>query len=72
MKGFDMLMNYLHLLAVMDNGISVDCLNNYIMDKPELYEGQHKDVEAVLRKVLGNDFDKVISYSRENNVVYSC
>ena len=66
-----MLMNHLHLFAVLESGLSLDCVNNYIMGKPELYDGQHREVEAVLKKVLGNDFDKVITYSRENNVVYS-
>ena len=66
-----MLMKDLHLLAVMDNGISLGSVNNYIAGKPELYVGQHQEVEAVLKKVLGNDFDKVIMFSRENNVVYS-
>ena len=66
-----MLMKHLHLLAVMDNGISLDCVNNYIAGKPELYDGQHQEVEAVLKKVLGNDFDKVIMFSRENKVIYS-
>ncbi len=66
-----MLMKDLHLLAVMDNGISLDCVNNYIAGKPELYDGQHQEVEATLKEVLGNDFDDFITYSRENNVVYS-
>ena len=66
-----MLMKDLHLLAVMDNGISLGSVNNYIAGKPELYDGQHQEVEAVLKKVLGNDFDKVIMFSRENKVIYS-
>ena len=66
-----MLMNHLHLLGVLENGLSLDCVNNYIAGKPELYDGQHQDVEAVLKKVLGNDFDKVIMFSRENKVIYS-
>ena len=64
-------MKDLHLLAVMDNGISLGSVNNYIASKPELYVGQHQEVEAVLKKVLGNDFDKVIMFSRENKVIYS-
>jgi hypothetical protein len=28
-------------------------------------------VETTLKRVLGNDFDKVITYSRENKVIYS-
>ncbi len=66
-----MLMNRLHLFGVLENGLSLDCVNNYIAGKPELYDGQHQEVEATLKKVLGVDFDKVITYSRENNVVYS-
>ena len=66
-----MLMKHLYLFEVMGYGISLKCINNYIAGKPELYDGQHQEVEAVLKKVLGVNFDKVITYSRENNVVYS-
>ena len=66
-----MMMNMIDLFAVLENGLSLDCVNKYIAGKPELYEGEHQEVEATLKKVLGIDFDKVITYSRENNVVYS-
>ena len=66
-----MLMKHLYLFQVMGYGISLKCINNYIAGEPELYDGQHQEVEAVLKKVLGVNFDKVITYSRENNVVYS-
>ena len=66
-----MLMNMIDLFAVLENGLSLDCVNNYIAGKSERYDGEHQEVEATLKKVLGIDFDKVITYSRENNVVYS-
>ena len=66
-----MLMKMIDVLAVMDSGIPLDGLNRYIAGKPELYDGQHQEVEAVLKKVLGNDFDKVIMFSRENKMIYS-
>ena len=66
-----MLMKMIDVLAVMDSGIPLDGLNRYIAGKPELYEGEHQEVEATLKKVLGNDFDDFITYSRVNNVVYS-
>lgn len=66
-----MLMKMIDVLAVLENGLSLNGLNRYIAGKPELYEGEHQEVEATLKKVLGVDFDKVITYSRENNVVYS-
>mgnify|MGYP006392353951 FL=1 len=66
-----MLITQRQFLGLSDNGIAIDQLNSYIQQKPELFDGEHSEVEAALKKVLGVDFDKVITYSRENNVVYS-
>ena len=70
-EGFDMLITQRQFLGLLDNGIAITQLNSYIQQKPELFDGEHSEVEAALKKVLGVDFDKVITYSRENNVVYS-
>ena len=66
-----MLLTHRQLLGLLDAGIATLQLNNYIQGCEELYEGERQEVEATLKKVLGVDFDKVITYSRENNVVYS-
>ena len=66
-----MLLTTRQLLGVLEQGIPLTQLNNFIQQKPELFDGEHSEVEAALKKVLGVDFDKVITYSRENNVVYS-
>ena len=66
-----MLITQRQLLGLLDAGIAIIQLNSYIQQKPELFDGEHSEVEAALKKVLGVDFDKVITYSRENNVVYS-
>ena len=66
-----MLITQRQLLGLLDAGIAITQLNSYIQQKPELFDGEHSEVEAALKKVLGVDFDKVITYSRENNVVYS-
>ena len=66
-----MLITQRQFLGLLDNGIAIAQLNSYIQQKPELFEGEHQEVEATLKKVLGNDFDDFITYSRENNVVYS-
>ena len=66
-----MMITQRQFLGLSDNGIAIDQLNSYIQQKPELFDGEHSEVEAALKKVLGVDFDKVITYSRENNVVYS-
>ena len=66
-----MLITQRQLLGLLDAGIAIQQLNSYIQQKPELFDGEHSEVEAALKKVLGVDFDKVITYSRENNVVYS-
>ena len=66
-----MLLTQRQLLGLMDAGIAIQQLNNYLQGYEELYEGEHQEVEVALKKVLGVDFDKVITYSRENNVVYS-
>ena len=66
-----MMITQRQFLGLSDNGIAIAQLNSYIQQKPELFDDQHQEVEATLKKVLGVDFDKVITYSRENNVVYS-
>ena len=66
-----MLLTQRQLLGLLDAGIAIQQLNNYLQGYEELYEGEHQEVEVALKKVLGVDFDKVITYSRENNVVYS-
>ena len=66
-----MMITQRQFLGLIDNGIAIAQLNSYIQQKPELFDGQHQEVEAVLKKVLGNDFDKVIMFSRENKVIYS-
>ena len=66
-----MLLTQRQLLGLLDAGIAILQLNNYIQGCEELYEGERQEVEATLKRVLGNDFDKVITYSRVNNVVYS-
>ncbi len=66
-----MMITQRQFLGLSDNGIAIAQLNSYIQQKPELFDGEHSEVEATLKKVLGVDFDKVITYSRENNVVYS-
>ena len=66
-----MMITQRQFLGLIDNGIAIAQLNSYIQQKPELFDGEHSEVEATLKKVLGNDFDDFITYSRENNVVYS-
>ena len=66
-----MMITQRQFLGLSDNGITIAQLNSYIQQKPELFDREHSEVEAALKKVLGVDFDKVITYSRENNVVYS-
>ena len=66
-----MLITQRQFLGLSDNGIAILQLNNYIQGCEELYEGEHQEVETTLKRVLGNDFDKVITYSRENKVIYS-
>ena len=66
-----MMITQRQFLGLSDNGITIAQLNSYIQQKPELFDGEHSEVEAALKKVLGNDFDDFITYSRVNNVVYS-
>ncbi len=66
-----MMITQRQFLGLSDNGIAIAQLNSYIQQKPELFDGEHSEVEAALKKVLGNDFDDFITYSRVNNVVYS-
>ena len=66
-----MMITQRQFLGLSDNGIAIAQLNSYIQQKPELFEGEHSEVEVALKRVLGVDFDKVITYSRENKVIYS-
>ena len=66
-----MLITQRQFLGLSDNGIAIAQLNSYIQQKPELFDGEHSEAEAALKKVLGVDFDKVITYSCENKVIYS-
>ena len=66
-----MLLTQRQLLGLLDAGIAILQLNNYIQGCEELYEGEHQEMETTLKRVLGNDFIKVITYSRENKVIYS-
>ena len=66
-----MLLTQRQFLGLSDAGIAILQLNNYIQGCEELYEGEHQEVETTLKRVLGNDFIKVITYSRENKVIYS-
>ena len=66
-----MLLTQRQFLGLSDAGIAILQLNNYIQGCEELYVGEHQEVETTLKRVLGNDFDKVITYSRENKVIYS-
>ena len=66
-----MLLTQRQLLGLMDVGIAIQQLNSYIQQKPELFEGEHSEVEVALRKVVGKQWEELADYARANKVVYS-
>ena len=66
-----MLLTQRQLLGLMDVGISMFQLNSYIQQKPELFEGEHSEVEVALKRVLGQQWEEAVDYARANKVVYS-
>ena len=66
-----MLITQRQFLGLSDNGIAIAQLNSYIQQKPELFDGEHSEVEAALKKVLGQQGEEFMNYSRTNNVVFS-
>ena len=45
-----MLITQRQFLGLLDNGIAIAQLNSYIQQKPELFDGEHSEVEAALKK----------------------
>ena len=66
-----MMITQRQFLGLSDNGIAIAQLNSYIQQKPELFDGEHSEVEAALKKVLGQQREEFMNYSRTNNVVFS-
>ena len=51
-----MMITQRQFLGLSDNGITIAQLNSYIQQKPELFDGEHSEVEAALKKVLGQQW----------------
>ena len=66
-----MMITQRQFLGLSDNGITIAQLNSYIQQKPELFDGELSEVEAALKKVLGQQWEEFMNYSRTNNVVFS-
>ena len=66
-----MMITQRQFLGLSDNGIAIAQLNSYIQQKPELFDGEHSEVEAALMKVLDQQWEEFVNYSRTNNVVFS-
>ena len=66
-----MMITQRQFLGLSDNGIAIAQLNSYIQQKPELFDGEHSEVEAALKKVLDQQWEEFVNYSRTNNVVFS-
>ena len=70
-EGFDMLITQRQLLGLLDAGIAIQQLNNYLQGYEELFDGEHNEVEVALRKVVGQQWKEAVDYARANKVVYS-
>ena len=66
-----MLITQRQLLGLLDAGIAIQQLNNYLQGYEELFDGEHNEVEVALRKVVGQQWKEVVDYARANKVVYS-
>ena len=66
-----MLITQRQLLGLLDAGIAIRQLNNYLQGYEELFDGEHNEVEVALRKVVGQQWKEVVDYARANKVVYS-
>ena len=66
-----MMITQRQFLGLLDNGIAIAQLNSYIQQKPELFEGEHSEVEVALKRVLDQQWEEFVNYSRTNNVVFS-
>ncbi len=66
-----MMITQRQFLGLSDNGIAIAQLNSYIQQKPELFEGEHSEVEVALKRVLDQQWEEFVNYSRTNNVVFS-
>ena len=66
-----MLITQRQLLGLLDAGIAIQQLNNYLQGYEELFDGEHNEVEVALRKVVGQQWKEVVDYAQANKVVYS-
>ena len=66
-----MLLTQRQLLGLMDAGIAIQQLNNYLQGYEELFDGEHQEVEVALKRVLGQQWEEAVDYARANKVVYS-
>ena len=66
-----MLITQRQLLGLLDAGIAIQQLNNYLQGYEELFDGEHNEVEVALRKVVGQQWKEAVDYAQANKVVYS-
>ncbi len=59
------------LLGLLDKGIALPQLNNFIQLREEMYEGDHEEVQNAMKCVLGEFWFQYVAYARANGVVYS-
>ncbi len=66
-----MLLTTRQLLGVLEQGIPLTQLNNFIQQKSEVYEGEHDEVTNALSRALGANYMDFINYARVNTVIYN-
>ena len=66
-----MLLTTRQLLGVLEQGIPLTQLNNFIQQKSEVYEGEHDEVTNALERALEANYMDFINYARVNTVIYN-
>lgn len=58
------------LLTLIDLGVCLNRLNQYLKGDPEVYDGEHEEITTALRKVGGKNWKDYVDYAKLNSVKY--
>lgn len=65
-----MLLTARQLLVLIDLGVCLNRLNQYLKGAPEVYDGEHEEIATALRKVGGKNWKDYVEYAKLNSVKY--
>ncbi len=65
-----MILNTWQLLGLLDLGVCLNRLNQYLKGAPEVYDGEHKEITTALRNVGGENWKDYVDYAKLNSVKY--